>query len=124
MADIIIYNTKDGQASVSLYSRDGDVWMNQNQLSELFDTSKQNIGQHIKNILEENEVEAISVVKNYFTTASDGKSYEVTFYSLAMILAIGFRVRSNRGTQFRVWANQNLREYMVFIPFSRKINIE
>lgn len=124
MADIIIYNTKDGKASVSLYSRDGDVWMNQNQLSELFDTSKQNIGQHIKNILEENEVEAISVVKNYFTTASDGKSYEVTFYSLAMILAIGFRVRSNRGTQFRVWANQNLREYMVFIPFSRKINIE
>lgn len=113
MADIIIYNTKDGKASVSLYSRDGDVWMNQNQLSELFDTSKQNIGQHIKNILEENELEAISVVKNYFTTASDGKSYEVTFYSLAMILAIGFRVRSNRGTQFRVWANQNLREYMV-----------
>ena len=113
MADIIIYNTKEGKASVSLYSRDGDVWMNQNQLSELFDTSVPNISMYISNILKERELIRNSVVKNYLTTASDGKSYEVTFYSLAMILAIGFRVRSNRGTQFRVWANQNLREYMV-----------
>ncbi len=111
--EIIIYNTDDGKASVALHAKDGDVWMNQNQLAELFDTSKQNIGQHIKNILEDRELEADSVVKNYFTTASDGKNYEVTFYSLAMILAIGFRVRSKRGTQFRIWANQNLREYMV-----------
>ncbi len=113
MSDIIIYNTSDGKASVALYAQDGDVWMNQNQLAELFDTSKQNIGQHIKKILEEKELQEISVVKNYFTTAADGKKYEVTFYSLAMILAIGFRVRSKRGTQFRIWANQNLREYMV-----------
>jgi len=113
MSDIIIYNTSDGKASVALYSRDGDVWMNQNQLAELFDTSKQNIGQHIKNILEDKELEAVSVVKNFFTTATDGKKYEVTFYSLAMILALGFRVRSPRGTQFRIWANLNLREYMV-----------
>ncbi|PTM02155.1 MAG: cell filamentation protein Fic, partial [Bacteroidetes bacterium] len=62
MSDIIIYNTSDGKASVALYSRDGDVWMNQNQLAELFDTSKQNIGQHIKNILEDKELEAVSVV--------------------------------------------------------------
>lgn len=113
MSDIIIYNTSDGKASVALYAQDGDVWMNQNQLAELFDTSKQNIGQHIKKILEEKELQENSVVKNYFTTAADGKKYEVTFYSLAMILAIGFRVRSKRGTQFRIWANQNLREYMV-----------
>ena len=111
--NIIIYNTSDGNASVALYAKEGDIWMNQNQLAELFDTSKQNIGQHIKNILEERELEETSVVKNYFTTASDGKNYEVTFYSLSMILAIGFRVRSKRGTQFRIWANQNLREYMV-----------
>jgi hypothetical protein len=96
-----------------LYAKDGNVWMNQNQLAELFDTSKQNIGQHIKNILEERELEQHSVVKNFFTTAADGKKYEVTFYSLAMILAMGFRVRSKRGTQFRIWANQNLREYMI-----------
>lgn len=112
-SDIIIYNSPDGKASVALYAKDGNVWMNQNQLAELFATSKQNIGQHISKVLEENELEAISVVKNYFTTASDGKKYEVTFYSLAMILAIGFRVRSKRGTQFRIWANQNLREFMI-----------
>ena len=96
MSEIIIYTTTDGKASVSLFARDGDVWMNQNQLAELFDTSKQNIGQHINNILEEKELQENSVVKNYFTTAADGKKYDVTFYSLSMILAIGFRVRSKR----------------------------
>ena len=97
-SEIIIYNTADGKASVSLMAKDGNVWMNQNQLGELFATSKQNIGQHISNILEEKELQENSVVKNYFTTASDGKNYEVTFYSLEMTLAIGFRVRSKRGT--------------------------
>ncbi|MBU0942099.1 MAG: virulence RhuM family protein [Bacteroidetes bacterium] len=111
--NIIIYNTQDGKSAVSLYTKDGTIWMNQNQLAELFDTSKQNIGQHIANILEEKELQQISVVKNYFTTATDGKNYEVTFYALDMILAIGFRVRSKRGTQFRIWANQNLKEYMI-----------
>lgn len=111
--NMIIYNTEDGKASVALYAKDGDVWMNQNQLAELFDTSKQNISQHINNILADNELLENSVVKNYLTTASDGKQYEVSFYSLSMILAIGFRVRSKRGTQFRIWANQNLKEYMI-----------
>ena len=111
--NIIIYNTPDGKASIALYAQDGSVWMNQSQLAELFDTSKQNIGQHIKNILEDNELNGDSVVKNYFTTASDGKQYQVTFYALEMILAIGFRVRSKRGTQFRQWAGQNLKEYMI-----------
>ena len=72
---IIIYNTPDGKTSVSLFARDGMVWMNQNQIAELFDTSKQNIGQHIANILSEKELTADSVVKNYFTTAIDGKEY-------------------------------------------------
>ncbi|MBU4316956.1 MAG: virulence RhuM family protein [Proteobacteria bacterium] len=111
--DIIIYNTVDGKASVSLYAKNGRVWMNQNQLAKLFDTSKQNIGQHIANILKENELDENSVVKNFFTTATDGKDYQVTFYSLEMVLAIGFRVRSKRGTQFRIWANHHLKEYMV-----------
>ncbi len=88
--NIIIYNTADGKASVLLYAKDGMVWMNQNQLAELFDTSKQNIGQHISNILQENELDENSVVKNYFTTASDGKKYNITFYSLERILAINF----------------------------------
>ena len=111
--NIIIYNTEDGKAKVILYAKDGNIWMNQNQLAELFDTSKQNIGQHISNILLDNELSENSVVKNYFTTASDGKEYNVTFYSLDMILAIGFRVRSKRGTQFRIWANRHLKEYMI-----------
>ncbi len=111
--NIIIYNTRDGKASVSLYAKDGMVWMNQNQIAQLFDTSKQNIGQHISNILKEGELEENSVVKNYFTTAADGKDYNVAFYALDMVLAIGFRVRSKRGTQFRIWANQNLKEYMI-----------
>ena len=112
-SNIIIYNTDDGKVKVILYAKDGNIWMNQNQMAELFATSKQNIGQHISNILAENELDENSVVKNFFTTASDGKNYNVTFYSLEMILAIGFRVRSKRGTQFRIWANRNLKEYMV-----------
>ena len=107
---IIIYNTADGKASVALFARDGMVWMNQNQIAELFATSKQNIGQHIASILKDNELDKNSVVKNYFTTAADGKEYNVTFYALDMILAIGFRVRTKRGTQFRIWANLNLKE--------------
>ena len=87
--NIIIYNTADGKASVSLYAKDGTVWMNQNQLAELFDTSVPNISMHISNILKEGELEENSVIKNYLTTATDGKEYKVTFYSLEMILAIG-----------------------------------
>jgi hypothetical protein len=111
--NIIIYNTVDGKASVSLYAKDGMVWMNQNQIAELFDTSVPNISMHISNILKEGELEQNSVVKDYLTTAADGKQYNVTFYALDMVLAIGFRVRSKRGTQFRIWANRNLKEYMV-----------
>ena len=99
--EIIIYRTDDGKTSVSLMTKDGSVWLNQNSLSELFDTSIPNISMHISNILKENELDINSVIKNYLTTALDGKNYNVTFYSLDMILAIGFRVRSKRGTQFR-----------------------
>lgn len=111
--NIIIYNTADGKASVSLYTKDGNVWMNQSQLAALFDTSIPNISMHISNVLKEKELQSNSVIKDYLTTASDGKEYNVTFYALDMILAIGFRVRSKRGTQFRIWANQNLKEYMI-----------
>ena len=110
---IIIYNTDDGKARVTLYAKDGNIWMNQNQMAELFATSKQSISYHITNILEESELDEKSVVKDYLTTAADGKNYQVTFYALDMVLAIGFRVRSERGTQFRRWANHNLKEYMI-----------
>ena len=111
--NIIIYNTDDGRAKVVLYAKDGNIWMNQNQMAELFATSIPNISMHISNILKEGELQQNSVIKEYLTTAADGKNYNVTFYSLEMILAIGFRVRSKRGTQFRIWANRNLKEYMV-----------
>jgi Virulence protein len=113
MQNLIIYNTADGKASVKLYAQDGRVWMNQNQLAELFATSVPNISTHIANILKDNELQADSVIKEYLTTATDGKEYQVTHYALDMILAIGFRVRSKRGTQFRIWANRNLKEYMI-----------
>ena len=110
--ELIIYNTDDGKADVKLYSRDGVIWMNQQQMALLFDTSKQLVSHHIANVLQDKELEEKSVVKDYLTTASDGKNYNVTYYALPMVIAVGFRVRSPRGTQFRRWANENLSEYL------------
>ena len=110
--EIIIYNTDDGKADVKLYSKDGVIWMNQQQMALLFDTSKPNISMHITNILQDKELDEKSVVKDYLTTAADGKNYNVTYYALPMGLAVGFRVRSIRGTQFRKWANKNLTEFL------------
>ncbi|MCR5713173.1 MAG: virulence RhuM family protein [Prevotella sp.] len=111
--NIIIYRTADGRASVALYAKDGKIWLNQQQMAELFATSKQLISHHIANILKENELDKISVVKQYLTTAADGKNYNVVFYSLEMIIAVGYRVRGIRGTQFRQWATEHLTEYLV-----------
>ena len=111
--NIIIYRTADGRASVALYAKDGKIWLNQQQMAELFATSKPNISMHIANILKERELNEVSVVKNYLTTAADGKNYNVVFYSLEMIIAVGYRVRGIRGTQFRQWATEHLTEYLV-----------
>ncbi|MBQ7572139.1 MAG: virulence RhuM family protein, partial [Bacteroidaceae bacterium] len=89
------------------------VWLNQQQMAELFATSKPNISMHITNILNEKELDSDSVVKNFLTTAADGKNYHVVFYSLEMIIAVGYRVRGVRGTQFRQWATEHLTEYLV-----------
>ena len=110
---IIIYRTPDGNASVALLAKDGKIWLNQQQMAELFATSKQTISYHIVNILKENELTKDSVVKEYLTTAADGKSYNIVFYSLEMIIAVGYRVRGMRGTQFRQWATKHLSEYLV-----------
>ena len=110
--NLILYTSDDGKSSVSLYERDGSVWLNQLQMAELFATSKQNISLHINSILKDRELEVNSVVKDYLTTAADGKSYKVKFYSFEMIMAVGFRVRSVRGVQFRQWANRHLTEYL------------
>ncbi len=111
--DLIVYRTEDGQAEVQLQTLDGSVWLNQGVMAELFDTTKQNVSLHIKNILKEGELPEASVVKEYSTTAEDGKRYQTKHYNLHMILAVGYRVRSPRGTQFRQWATAHLAEYLV-----------
>ena len=111
--NIIIYRTADGRASVALFAKDGKIWLNQQQRAELFATSKPNISMHIANILKERELYKDSVIKEFLTTAADGKNYNVVFYSLEMIIAVGYRVRGVRGTQFRQWATEHLTEYLV-----------
>jgi hypothetical protein len=112
-SNFIIYHSKDGKINVALMTNDGNVWLSQKQIATLFATSVPNINLHISNILKEGELDGNSVIKQYLTTASDGKEYNVTYYSLQMIIAIGFRVRGIRGSQFRQWANQHLSEYLV-----------
>lgn len=112
MADIIICNTADGKAEIKLYADNGTVWLTQAQIVDLFNSSKSSISEHIKNIFSEDELDENSVVRKIRTTAADGKNYLVSYYSLDVILAVGFRVRSPRGTQFRQWANNTLKEYL------------
>jgi hypothetical protein len=102
--EIILYRTEDGKAELQLRAEDGSVWLTQLEIAELFATTKQNVSLHIKNVLEEGELPAASVVKDSLTTAGDGKTYKTKCFSLPMILAVGYRVRSPRGTQFRQWA--------------------
>ncbi|MCQ8183692.1 virulence RhuM family protein [Methylomonas sp. SURF-1] len=111
--EVILYQTDDGQAKINLKAIDGSVWLTQLEIAELFAATKQNISLHIKNILKDGELVENSVVKESLTTAADGKNYKTKLFSLPMILAIGYRVRSPRGTQFRQWASRHLSEYLV-----------
>lgn len=112
-SEVILYTTEDGQAQIALRADNGTAWMPLNRLVELFERDKSVISRHISNILEDGELDANSVVAEYATTASDGKTYQVTHYNLDMILAIGYRVRSPRGAQFRRWASTILQDYLV-----------
>ncbi|GHU65210.1 toxin Fic [Clostridia bacterium] len=111
-SQIILYQTEDGRTKIDVRVESETVWLSQVQIADLFQTTKQNISTHITNILKEGELERLSVVKDYFTTAADGKRYNTKSYNLNMIIAIGYRVRSIRGTQFRQWATTILHEYM------------
>lgn len=111
--ELILYATEDGGTNVRLRADGGTVWLNQIEMAELFQTTKQNVSLHIKNVLAEGELVEDAVVKDHLTTATDGKKYRVKSYNLDMILAVGYRVKSPRGTQFRQWATTHLREYLI-----------
>lgn len=110
---VIIYTASDGQTKIDVKLEDETLWLTQAQMCELYQTSKSNISEHIKHIIEEGELQEDSVVRKFRTTATDGKSYLTTFYNLDMIIALGYRVRSIIATRFRQWATQRLKEYMV-----------
>jgi len=109
----LIYSTSDGNATIEVRLENETVWLSQAAMAELFQTTKQNVSLHLKNIFKEGELDEGSVVKDFLTTASDGKRYQVSSYNLEAIIAVGYRVRSPRGTQFRKWATQRLNEYLV-----------
>ncbi|MCV6602724.1 MAG: virulence RhuM family protein [Cohaesibacter sp.] len=111
--ELILYQTEDGQAEINLRAIDGTVWLTQAELAELFSSTKQNVSLHLKNIFDDNELAEIAVVKESLTTAADGKNYSTKLYNLDAILAVGYRVRSPRGVQFRRWANTVLKEYLI-----------
>ena len=110
---VIIYSNENNETKVEVKLIDNSVWMTQDQLALLYQSSKSNISEHIKHIIDEGELSIDSVVRNFRITASDGKNYNVKHYNLDMIIAIGYRVRSNIGTNFRKWATATLHEYMV-----------
>jgi hypothetical protein len=112
-SEIVLYQTEDGQTSISVRLENETVWLSQLAMAELLQTSKQNISLHLQNIFTEGELEADRVVRDYLTTAADGKTYTTRHYNLEAIIAVAYRVKSLRGTQFRRWATQRLREYLV-----------
>lgn len=111
--EVILYQTEDSQTRLEVRLDGQTAWLSLNQLADLFQRDKSVISRHLKNIFEEGELTADSVVANFATTAADGKSYRVDYYNLEAIIAVGYRVKSARGTQFRVWATQRLKEYIV-----------
>ena len=112
-SEVILFQTEDQQPRIQVRFQGETAWLSLNQMAELFDRDKSVISKHIKNIFEEGELSPGSVVANFATTAADGKSYQVDYYNLDVIISVGYRVKSLRGTQFRIWATQRLREYMV-----------
>jgi hypothetical protein len=113
MSDLILYTSDDGRTHLDLRVEGGTVWLTQLEIAGLFQTTKQNVSLHAKNIFAEGELSPHSVVKESLTTAADGKNYRTQLYNLDLILAIGYRVRSPRGTQFRQWATTHLKEFIV-----------
>ena len=111
--ELIIYQTEDGKTKIDVHMENETVWLSLDQMAELFQRDKSTISKHIKNIFAEGELTREAVVANFATTATDGKTYQVDHYNLDVIISVGYRVKSLRGTQFRIWANTILKEYMI-----------
>lgn len=109
---MIIYVSKDGNIKVDVNIQNEDIWMSQDVIANLYDTTKNNISMHLKNIFDEGELQKDSVVKKFLTTANDGKNYNVLHYNLDAIIAVGYRINSKKATEFRIWATKVLKEYM------------
>jgi hypothetical protein len=112
-SSLILYQTEDGRTRLEVRLQNETVWLSLNQMADLFQRDKSVISRHIKNLFDEGELVRSSVVAESATTAADGKTYHVEFYNLDVIISVGCRVKSHRGTQFRIWATQRLREYLV-----------
>ncbi len=112
-SQILIYQSEDGQTKVEVQLQDETVWLSQKHMADLFQTSKQNIGQHLRNIFGEGELVENSVVKKFFTTAADGKKYQTSFYSLDAIISVGYRIKSHVATRFRQWATHHIKEFII-----------
>ena len=111
--EIIIYQTDDGLTHIDVKMKDETVWLTQAQMAQLYQTSKSNVSEHIKHIFEEGELDKNSVVRKFRTTADDGKNYNTTYYNLDMIISLGYRIKSSIATNFRRWATERLREYII-----------
>lgn len=112
-SEFLIYQAADGKITIDVRLEDETVWLTQAHLCDLFQKSKATISEHIKHIFEERELVEASVVRNFRTTASDGKAYDVRYYNLDVVISVGYRVKSHQGTQFRIWATQRLKEYII-----------
>ena len=111
--EILIYQTEDGLTNINVKIQNETVWLTQQQLVELYQSSKSNVSEHIKHIFEEGELDEESVVRKFRTTAADGKNYNTTYYNLDMIISLGYRIKSSIATQFRRWATERIKEYMI-----------
>ena len=110
---IVLFETEDEKVRLTVPIQEDTVWLTQAQMTELFDTSKQNVSLHINNCFKEGELDKGAVVKDFLTTASDGKNCKTKYYNLDVIISVGYRVKSQRGIEFRRWANKVLKDYII-----------
>lgn len=112
-SDFILYTSQDGEIRVDVFVNNETVWLTQKAMQELFDRSKSTVSEHISNIFKEGELDENQVVREFRTTADDGKDYEISYYNLDVIISVGYRIKSQRGTQFRIWATKTLKEFII-----------